>query len=95
MATKGLAPLLALCAFGCGDPDRTPEMSRRVVPVAEVPEAVGKAARKTVPGVDFNEAWKNLDRQGKLHSYEIRGRAANGKIREARVAADGTILEVE
>ena len=43
----------------------------------------------------FDEAWKNLDRAGAIQSYEVRGRTDNGKIREARVALDGKILETE
>ncbi len=54
-----------------------------------------KAAKAKVPGVKFEEAWKNVDREGKLHSYEIRGKNAKGKIREARVAPSGEILELE
>lgn len=92
----GAALLLALSAgVGC-DRDELPEgFSRKPVPVAEVPEGVMGAARKELPGVQFDEAWKNLDRDGKAHSFEIRGRTANGKIREARVGLDGKILETE
>ena len=61
-----------------------------------VPALVRDAARKAIPGVNLNEAWKNLDREGKLHSYEIRGKtAADGKIREVRVSLTGEILEME
>ena len=60
-----------------------------------MPEPVREAARKAVPGVKLDEAWKNLDREGKLHSYEIRGRnPADGKIREVRVSLTGEILEI-
>ena len=85
----------ALPAVGCGDADQPPDMSRKAVAIDQLPGDVIKAARKAVPGVDFNEAWQNLDRDKKLHSYEIRGRASNGKVREARVAPDGRILELE
>jgi len=80
---------------GCADPDRPPGLSKRSVPIAEVPEAVMAAAKKAIPGVDFKESWKNVDREGKLHSYEIRGKTGNGKTREARVSTDGKILELE
>ena len=54
------------------------------------------AASKAIPGVKLNEAWKNLGRGGKLHSYEIRGKnAADGKTREVRVSLTGEILETE
>jgi hypothetical protein len=57
---------------------------------------VRDAARKAVPEAKLDEAWKNLDGEGKLHSYEIRGRnPANGKSREVRVSIKGEILEQE
>ena len=51
----------------------------------------GQAVQETLV-----RAWKNLDRETKaLHSYEVRGRAANGKVREVRVSTDGKVLEME
>jgi hypothetical protein len=72
-------------------------MSKQAVVFEEVPELVRDAARKRLPrGVKINEAWKNLDREGKHQSYELRGRnAADGKIREVRVSLTGQILEEE
>ena len=85
-----------LSSPGCGDPDLPPALTKQAVKVDDVPEPVRTAARKAVPGVNLNEAWKNLDREGKLHSYEIRGKnAANGKIHEVRVSLTGEILETE
>lgn len=90
------APLVAiLLAAGCGDSDRPAGLHRRDTEVAKVPEAITAAATKALPGVTFNEAWENLNDQGELHSYELRGRTANGKIREARVSTTGEILEME
>jgi hypothetical protein len=82
---------------GCGDHDEPPGLTKQAVAFNDVPEPVREAARKALPpGVKLNEAWKNLDREGKLHSYEIRGKnAADGKIREARVSLTGQILELE
>jgi hypothetical protein len=93
---RAFATVLGLClvAPAC-DPDRPPGLSNRVVKLEDVPEVVMKAAKAKVPGVKFEEAWKNVDREGKLHSYEIRGKNAKGKIREARVAPSGEILELE
>jgi len=91
----GLAPIL-LVSGGCDDGDLPPGISKKAVSFDEVPEALRTAARKTIPGVDFKEAWQNLDGQGKLHSYEIRGKqASSGKIREVRVSPTGEILESE
>ena len=61
------------------------------------PENVRTAATKAIPGVNFNEAWKNLEQGGKLHSYEIRGKnATDGKVREVRsFTFSGEILEME
>jgi hypothetical protein len=86
----------AFSSPGCGDRDLPPALAKQAVKFDEVPEAVRAAARKAVPQVNFNEAWKNVDREGKLHSYEIRGKnPADGKIREVRVSLTGEILEME
>jgi hypothetical protein len=81
---------------GCGDHDELPEMTKQAVKFDDVPENVRTAASKAIPGVKFNEAWKNLGNGGALHSYEVRGKnATNGKIREVRVSLTGEILEME
>ena len=68
-----VAPRPCLRACGCDDDDVPPGITKKAVSFDEVPEALSEAARKTIPGVEFKEAWQNLDGQGKLHSYEIRG----------------------
>jgi hypothetical protein len=81
---------------GCGDHDEPPEMTKQAIKIDEVPDTVRTAATKAIPGVKLNEAWKNLERGGRLHSYEIRGKNANdGKTREVRVSLTGEILETE
>ena len=86
----------AVSASGCGDPDLPPALTKQAVKFDEVPEPVRTAAKKAIPQVNLNEAWKNIDREGKLHSYEIRGKnAADGKTREVRVSLTGKILESE
>ena len=81
---------------GCRDGDQPPELTKQAVKFDEVPDSIRTAARNAVPGVNFSEAWKNLDRAGKVHSYEIRGKKADdGKIREVRVSLTGEILETE
>jgi hypothetical protein len=97
-----LAVLMAfLMAFslgmqGCREGDEPRGLTKKAIAISDVPERLRKAAQKEVPGVELNEAWKNLDGTGKLHSYEIRGRkASDGKIREVRVSTDGQILETE
>jgi hypothetical protein len=86
---------LAIVGAGCED-DLPPGITKKAVAYDDVPAAVRDAARKAIPGVDLKEAWQNLDAQGKLHSYEVRGKnPANGKIREVRVSTTGEILESE
>ena len=81
---------------GCGEHDELPEITKQAVKLDDVPENVRTAATKAIPGVKFDEAWKNLATGGKLHSYEIRGKnAADGKTREVRVSLSGEILEME
>ena len=93
------AATIAVVVFsfqGCGDHDLPPDMTKQAVKIDEVPENVRTAASKAIPGVNLNEAWKNLDRGGKLHSYEIRGKnTADGKTREVRVSLSGEVLEME
>jgi hypothetical protein len=85
-----------ICFQGCGDRDELPETTKQAIQIDEIPREVRDAAQKAIPGVKLNEAWKNLDRKGALHSYEIRGKnAADGKIREVRVSLGGEILESE
>jgi hypothetical protein len=92
--------LVVACALallsGCGEHDEPRGLTKQAVAFDDVPAPLRDAAGKNVPGVKFNEAWKNLDRDGKVHSYEIRGRnPADGKIREVRVSLTGEILESE
>src|SRR5262245_4877626 len=90
----GLALALGLASLGC-ESELPPGVSRKVVTLKDVPEAVMASAKKSLPGIAFQDAWANVGGDGKLHSYEIRGRAANGKIREVRVSPTGDVLEME
>lgn len=92
--------LAASCAAallgGCEDDDLPRGLTKKAVAFDKVPETVRAAAQKQVPGVKLGEAWENLDGEGKLHSYEVRGRnPSDGKIREVRVSLTGEILESE
>jgi hypothetical protein len=85
-----------LGAPGCGEEDVPPGTTKQEIKFDEVPENVRAAATKAIPNIPFKEAWKNVERGGKLHSYEIRGQnPANGKTREVRVSPTGDILEME
>jgi hypothetical protein len=91
-----VATLMVFGSPGCGEHDELPDMTKQAVKFDDVPENVRTAATKAIPGVKLNEAWKNLERGGKFHSYEIRGKnAADGKTREVRVSTTGEILEME
>jgi hypothetical protein len=71
-------------------------LTKQAVAFGDVPENLRKAAQKELPGLKLDEAWKNLGPEGKLESYELRGKnPANGKIREVRVSLTGAILEKE
>jgi hypothetical protein len=60
------------------------------VPIDQLPPAALKAAREKLPGVRFDTAWKEKGED----AYEIRGKTRGGKIRDAKVTADGRVLEV-
>jgi hypothetical protein len=92
-------PYLVSCLLalpGCGEEAPPPGTVRGVIPLEELPSNILDAAKKALPGVRLSDAWKNIERETKsLQSYEIRGRSANGKVREVRVSLEGKILEME
>ncbi|MEO6811963.1 MAG: hypothetical protein ABI353_22875 [Isosphaeraceae bacterium] len=92
-----LAPwlLLIMLGVGCGERDEVRPFGRQTIKIDAVPAEIMDSARKELPQVKFEEAWKNLDPKGELMSYEIRGKTSNGKVREARVSLTGEILETE
>ncbi len=87
--TTILAATLLVSAIGCGESHETDE----VVPIEQLPPAALKAAQDKLPGVKFDTAWKEK-KDGK-DAYEIRGKTKEGKVRDAKVTADGTVLEVD
>lgn len=94
---SALALVLALAILpGCGEDELPPDVTKKHVALDDVPESIRKVASSTLKGVKLQESWRNEDRTGKLHSYELRGTIpSTGKIREARVSPEGTVLEVE
>ncbi len=85
-----------MSSSGYGDADLHPGITKKAVTLSEVPDSLLDAAKKELPRIEFKEAWQNLDAQGKVYSFEIRGRqATDGKIREVRVPLSGEILEKE
>jgi hypothetical protein len=89
------AAALALLGPGCGDSAPRPETARRVIEVGQLPPEVIGAAKKQLPDIAFDEAWTNVGATGAIASYEVRGRAPNGRIREVKVSPEGQILEME
>lgn len=77
---------LAACTLGCGKAE--PELT--TLRLEDVPADVMKIAREQLPGVRFDSVWKKPS-----GTFEIRGTAKNGKIREVDIGPDGTIVEVE
>lgn len=78
--------VLAACCLGCGK--GKPEIS--VLRLEDVPPDLMRVAKEQLPGVEFDTAWKKS-----TGTYEIRGKARNGKIREVDIRPDGTVEEVE
>lgn len=55
-----------------------------------MPPEIMKAAREQLPDVTFDTVWRKPS-----GTFEIRGKARNGKVREVEVRPDGTSEEVE
>jgi hypothetical protein len=89
-ACLALALALLLPAFGC---DSDEQKASQSVPIDQVPASLMEVARKKLPGLKFDQAYK-IDVDGK-EAYEIRGKDSRGKIREVEVSKDGEVLEVE
>ena len=85
-----LAAAILLAALGCDSGEPEPAHS---VPIDQVPPKLMEVARKELPGLTFDRAYK-VEVNGK-DAYEIRGKDKNGKIREVEVSQDGKVIEVE
>lgn len=82
-------PVVALTAVtiaGCGRSQRQVTTLR----LEDLPPGLMQVAREKLPGVTFDTAWRKAS-----GTYEIRGKAANGKIREIDLRPDGTVEEIE
>jgi outer membrane lipoprotein-sorting protein len=77
--------LAAVFLAGCGE-----DRSKAVVPLDQVPEPAMKAAKETLKDVKFEQAFKKAD-----GTYEVRGKNAQGKVREVEVTADGVVKQIE
>ncbi len=71
--------------IGCGS-----KQNAEVVAIGDVPPAMLKQAQEKLPDVQFENAIKHPD-----GSYEVRGKAPDGKIRDVEFSAKGDITEIE
>jgi len=83
------AILIAGC-LGCGSQPAEAPGGLTTLRLEDVPPELMKVAREQLPGVEFDTAWRKAS-----GTYEIRGKAKNGKIREVDLRPDGTVEEVE
>lgn len=90
MKKLSLVAVLLLAALGC---DADEHEDARPVPIDQVPPKLMEVARKQLPNLKFDRAFK-IDVKGK-DVYEIRGKDSRGKIREVEVSQDGELIEVE
>ena len=85
-----LGMLMFLPLAGCGD--EAPE-GDELVAIESIPANLMQIAKKELPGVNFNEAYK-MKVDGK-DAFEIRGKDARGKVREIELTTSGDIIEIE
>lgn len=78
--------LSVLILSGCGE--NSPLKSR--MELKDVPPEIMKVAKEKLPRVSFDSAYKEPN-----GSYEVRGKAKNGKVREIDIKPDGTVEEIE
>jgi hypothetical protein len=82
---------VVLLTVGCGKSPATD--ATETIPLSDVSSELRDIAPKTLPNVKFDSA-----RKKKLNGediLEIRGKQANGKIREVEVSLSGQVIEVE
>jgi hypothetical protein len=68
--------------------EHTPDET--VVALDQIPSAAMDAAKKKLPGVKFDTAWKTEN-----GAFEICGKTRQGKIRDLQVTSTGEVLEVD
>ena len=76
----------AIAMVGCG----ATKEQKTTMDIKDVPPDIMKVAKEKLPDVAFDTAWKKAN-----GSYEVRGKAKNGKVREIDIRPDGTIEEIE
>lgn len=102
------AVALGLALAGCGDttakkePGKPADNSARegftkgAAKLEELPANLKAVAEKELAGAKIQDVWKNLDKSGKLSSYEVRARVPeSGKVKEVRIDLEGKVIERE
>ena len=81
--------LLPVC-LGCGS---SKPKEKEIVAIADVAPDLVEVAKKTLPNVKFDSAYKITVNGEEV--FELRGKQPNGKIREVEVSVSGKVIEVE
>jgi hypothetical protein len=81
-----LAALVLVVAIGCQEEQKGGEN----VPLDQVPVPVMETAKKELPDIQFNQAWKTPN-----GNYEVRGKNKNGKTRDVQVKPTGEVVEID
>ncbi len=81
--------LLMVAFLGCENEPKSDD----IVPIEQVSPKVMEAARKELPGLTFDTAYK-MKIDGK-DAFEVRGKDKRGKVREVEVSAAGEVLGIE
>ena len=82
--------LLLLCVLSCIAIGCESKQGPKIVPFEEVPPALLQRARQELPEVKFDSAVRRSD-----GGLEIRGKDAQGKLRDVEFSAKGDLTEVE
>ena len=91
MRAKLLALLLAATGVGLGLTGCSEALgSKTVIELKDVPPDIMAVAKKNLPDVTFDTAWKKAN-----GNYEVRGKTKNGKVREIDIRPDGSVEEIE
>jgi hypothetical protein len=88
--TDGTAQTLAV---GERAQDFDEPTSDQMIPIESVPPNVMEVARKQLPGLTFDTAYR-MKVDGK-DAYEVRGKDKRGKVREVEVSPTGEVLAIE
>ena len=85
-----LIGISSLALTGCGGTKAKAE--KTPMDLKDVPPEIMKVAKEKLPGVTFNEAFREAN-----GNFELRGKDKNnpGKIREIDIKPDGTVEEIQ